>query len=101
MLKGHKYDMFDCRFHRYAFDHGPFNEANMYIPVLFMGPKVKKGHHITNYTTVKDFAPTALNALGLQPGRYMDGNVVEEIYVPMNIDGEYPHNYCHKDCVES
>ena len=52
----------------------------MYIPALFMGPKVKNSYQITSYTTDKDFAPTALNALGLQPGKYMVGNVVEEIY---------------------
>ena len=52
----------------------------MYIPALFMGPQVKKGYQITSYTTDKDFAPTALNALGLHPGQYMVGKVIEEIY---------------------
>ena len=70
----------DCPFRRYGFGHVAFNEVCMYIPALFMGPKVKNGYQITNYTTDKDFAPTALNALGLQPGKYMVGNVVEEIY---------------------
>ena len=65
---------------RYAYSHGQFDEACMYIPALFMGPQVKKGYKISGYTTDKDFAPTALNALGLQPGKYMVGNVVEEIY---------------------
>ena len=50
----------------------------MYIPALFMGPQVKKGYQISGYTTDKDFAP--LNALGLHPGEYMVGKVVEEIY---------------------
>ena len=53
----------------------------MYIPALFMGPRVKQNYRITNYTTDKDFAPTALNALGLHPGKYMVGKVVEEIYL--------------------
>ena len=65
---------------RYGFSHGQFNEVCMYIPALFMGPQVKKGYQITGYTTDKDFAPTALNALGLHPGQYMVGKVVEEIY---------------------
>ena len=60
--------------------HGLFDESNMYIPALFMGPGVKPGLKITSYVTDKDFAPTALNALGLQPGKYMVGRVVEDIY---------------------
>lgn len=64
----------------YGFSHGQFNEVCMFIPALFMGPQVKKGYQITSYTTDKDFAPTALNALGLHPGQYMVGKVVEEIY---------------------
>ena len=60
--------------------HGSFMQACMYIPALFVGPGVQKGYNITSYTTNKDFAPTALNALGLQPGKYMVGKVLEEIY---------------------
>ena len=67
-------------FCRYAYGHGQFDEVCMYIPALFMGPQVKKGYQISGYTTDKDFAPTALNALGLHPGQYMVGKVVEEIY---------------------
>ena len=67
-------------YHRYGFEHGQFDEVCMYIPALFMGPQVKKGYQISGYTTDKDFAPTALNALGLHPGEYMVGKVVEEIY---------------------
>ena len=64
----------------YEFGHGLFDECNMYIPALFMGPGVKKGYKIPDYTTDKDFAPTALNALGLKQGEFMVGRVVEEIY---------------------
>ena len=64
----------------YRYSHGDFNEICMYIPALYMGPGVKAGYTIGNYTTDKDFAPTVLNALGLQPGKYMVGHVVEEIY---------------------
>lgn len=52
----------------------------MYVPALFMGPGVKQGYQIAGYTSVKDFAPSALNALGLQPGKHMQGKLVEEIY---------------------
>lgn len=52
----------------------------MYIPALFMGPGVKQGYQIAGYTNDEDFAPSALNALGLQPGKYMVGKVVQEIY---------------------
>ena len=60
--------------------HGESTQVCMYIPALFMGPRVKKGYQISGYTTDKYFAPTALNALGLHPGQYMVGKVVEEIY---------------------
>ena len=60
--------------------HGLYDESNMYIPALFMGPSVKPGLAIKSYVNNKDFAPTALNALGLQPGKYMVGRVVEDIY---------------------
>lgn len=65
---------------RYGYSHGSFNEVCMRIPALFMGPQVKKGYQISSYTTDKDFAPTALNALGLRPGQYMVGRVVDDIY---------------------
>lgn len=65
----------------YRFGHGLFNEACMYIPALYLGPGVKQGYKITQYTSNKDFAPTALNALGLKPGEFMTGRVVEEIYI--------------------
>ena len=65
---------------RYLYGHGSPTQVCMYIPALFMGPQVKKGYQISGYTPDKDFAPTALNALGLHPGQYMVGKVVEEIY---------------------
>ena len=65
---------------RYMYGHGEPTQVCMYIPALFMGPQVKKGYQISGYATDKDFAPTALNALGLHPGEYMVGKVVEEIY---------------------
>ena len=65
----------------YRFGHGLFNKACMYIPALYLGPGVKQGYKITQYTSNKDFAPTALNALGLKPGEFMTGRVLEEIYI--------------------
>ena len=32
------------------------------------------------YSSITDIAPTALNALGLQPGKYMIGKMLEEAY---------------------
>eukprot|EP00054_Salpingoeca_dolichothecata_P031821 m.264715 g.264715 ORF g.264715 m.264715 type:complete len:310 (+) comp28163_c0_seq1:70-999(+) len=61
-------------------EHGLFNEACMYIPALFWGPGVKAGFKDPVYVTDADFAPTALNALGLQPGEFMQGRILEEIY---------------------
>ena len=45
-----------------------------------MGPQVKQGYTMKEYTTNTDIAPTVLNALGLQPGKYMIGKVLEEAY---------------------
>ena len=53
---------------RYMYGHGEPTQVCMYIPALFMEPQVKKGYQISGYTTDKDFAPTALNALGLHLG---------------------------------
>ena len=64
----------------YRFSHGQFNQVCMSIPALYMGPGVKKGFKNTKSTSNKDFAPTALNALGLDPGEFMTGRIVEEIY---------------------
>ena len=64
----------------YRYGHGSFSQSNMYIPALFMGPGVQKSYNITSYVTDKDFGPTAMNALGLKPGKYMQGKIVEEIY---------------------
>ena len=64
----------------YMFGHGQFNQVCMYIPALYLGPGVKQGFKDTKSTSNKDFAPTALNALGLDPGEFMTGRIVEEIY---------------------
>ena len=32
------------------------------------------------YSSITDIAPTALNALGLQPGKYMIGKMLDEVY---------------------
>ncbi len=64
----------------YRYGHGQFDEACMYIPTLYMGPGVQQGAKITDYVTNKDIAPTAINALGLKPGKWMVGRVLEEIY---------------------
>lgn len=66
--------------HRYGLDHEKFDDNCVRIPLLFMGPEVKQGHAITGYKSITDIAPTALNALGLQPGKYMVGKVLEDIY---------------------
>ena len=60
--------------------HGHFSEENIFIPALFLGPDVRKGASLTNFISLVDFGPTALNALGLQPGAHMRGHVIKEIY---------------------
>lgn len=66
--------------YRYGLNHENFDDACVRIPLLFMGPKIKRGHTITGYRSITDIAPTALNALGLKPGKYMVGKVLEDIY---------------------
>lgn len=65
---------------RYGLNHEKFDDICVRIPLLFLGPEVKRGHTITGYRSITDVAPTALNALGLQPGKYMVGKVLEDIY---------------------
>lgn len=60
--------------------HGHFNEENIFIPALFLGPGVRRGAKLNQFIGIMDFAPTALNALGLQPGVHMRGHIVKEIY---------------------
>jgi len=50
------------------------------IPAIFYGSGAKDGVTVSDTISNKDFAPTALNALGLKPGQYMHGNVLSEIY---------------------
>ena len=45
------------------------------------GPGIKKGFSMDKiFLTNRDLAPTALNALGLNTGKYMTGKVIEEAY---------------------
>jgi predicted AlkP superfamily pyrophosphatase or phosphodiesterase len=65
----------------WMFGHGMNNEACVYIPAIFYGAGVKKGCSLNQtYVTDQDFAPTMLNALGLNKGRFMRGKVVEALY---------------------
>ena len=45
-----------------------------------MGPNIKQGYTMKGYSSITDIAPTALNALGLQPGKYMIGKMLKEAY---------------------
>jgi len=65
----------------YRDDHGLFDECNMYVPAIFSGPGVMNSNLTDVMLTNRDFAPTALNALGLQPTQYMLGRIVQQIYV--------------------
>jgi len=66
----------------YRTSHGDFNEANIFIPVLFTGWSVNQGYNMSANVLVtnKDIASTALYALGLQPGNYMGGRILYEIF---------------------
>lgn len=61
-------------------EHGLYDQANVYIPALFAGPGVKAGKTITSYVSDRDFAPTVLHSLGLKPGQFMVGRVLDEIF---------------------
>ena len=54
--------------------HEKFDEICIRIPILALGSKVKQGYAITGYSSITDIAPTALNALGIHPSKYMVGN---------------------------
>jgi predicted AlkP superfamily pyrophosphatase or phosphodiesterase len=60
--------------------HGYFNQENIFIPALFLGPGVRRSATLTRYISIMDFTPTGLNALGLRPTDEMRGKIVEEIY---------------------
>jgi len=67
----------------YRKGHGLFDQCNMYIPGIFNGPGVMQGYNLTTlgtYISDKDFAPTALFAMGLHPGKFMVGRIVTEIW---------------------
>ncbi|CAI8041633.1 Arylsulfatase K [Geodia barretti] len=64
----------------YGLDHKKFDEVCIRIPILAMGPRVRKGHTITGYSSNVDVAPTVLHALGLQPGQFMVGKILEEVF---------------------
>jgi len=66
----------------YRSSHGDFNEANIFIPVLFTGWSVNQAYNMSTNVLVtnKDIASTALYALGLQPGNYMGGRILYEIF---------------------
>lgn len=61
-------------------NHGDFNEANIFVPVLLRGPGVRRGHALSRYVSNRDIAPSMLHALGLLPGQYMVGRVLEEAF---------------------
>ena len=64
----------------YHRQHGYFNEENVFIPALFIGPNVKQNTKLSQYISIMDFPSTVLNALGLESGKHMRGRPIEEIY---------------------
>jgi len=60
--------------------HGQNSQSNFYIPLLFFGAGIRPHGQITTYATNKDISATALHALGLQPGKWFQGKVLEEVF---------------------
>jgi len=52
------------------------------IPWLAVGNKVKKDYEIQELVYIYDTAPTVLQALGIKPMKGIDGEVIEEIFIP-------------------
>lgn len=73
-------------------DHGGYKNnhnwnppfiAEVYVPLLLRGPGIKNVDldelKYRDYSSL-DMPVTVLNALGIEPGRYMRGRILEEIY---------------------
>ncbi|XP_028405071.1 uncharacterized protein LOC114527577 isoform X2 [Dendronephthya gigantea] len=71
----------------YGNDHGVRAPSipEIYVPILFRGPGIRKinldKYELDRrYISTLDAPVTILNALGVKPGTYMRGRVLEEIY---------------------
>jgi len=61
--------------------HGQSSQACFYVPLIFYGAGVSTGAQLTGYDlTNKDIAPTVLHALGVPPGNYMVGHVIDQVF---------------------
>lgn len=60
--------------------HGYFNEVTMYVPSIFYGHKICQGKYLTEYIDNTYFAPTMMHAIGLTPGPYMEGMVLDDVF---------------------
>jgi arylsulfatase A-like enzyme len=62
-------------------EHGEFRESDCWIPGVYWGAGIPAGTDLTQrYVSNKDIAPTLLNAIGLKPGPFMVGRILEELY---------------------
>jgi len=65
----------------WGYGHGQNTQACVYIPLIFYGAGISPKCNI-NGTVARnaDIAPTVLNALGLQRGRFMSGRTLDALY---------------------
>lgn len=64
-------------------DHGGFTQVELFVPFVARGPGVLRGRRLAEdvvSVSLLDVAPTALASLGVRPGRWMRGRVVEECF---------------------
>lgn len=60
--------------------HGELNDANLFAPLIVMGPGIKPNHRITANVHLTDVAPTIAAVLELEPHPDWRGKVISEIF---------------------
>lgn len=63
-------------------NHGGFTMAELLVPLIASGAGAREGVVLnpSTYVSLLDVASTSLYALGLEPGRFMRGRVVREVF---------------------
>lgn len=60
--------------------HNTLKETDMRIPLVCFGPGIRKETSINDKRTIIDITPTVSYLLGIEPPKYSQGQVLEEIF---------------------
>jgi hypothetical protein len=63
-----------------GYDHGTFNDDNINIPWMILGPNIQRQHEIRSFVRNYDTASTIMKIFGQKPDFYWRGKVVEEVF---------------------